>query len=233
MDAIFGSLYVTSNNTFFHIARALDELKRWMNSDDGDFRLIAISMQQKFDKCWGDIEKMNVLIYMGTILDPKMKFVGLKLAFARMYASPRGKELSQIVYHRATSLFEDYRKMYTPFTPHNDDSFCTPSHSTICDLKKDIENQMNAHRYPILAYLARDALAMPISTVASESAFSIGGRHLDPFRSSLTPKIGSVLGKVKKKVLKRKNGKKWSNMRKIDGFHFSSRVSRPSEQSGN
>ena len=31
----------------------------------------------------------------------------------------------------------------------------------------------NAHRYPILAQIARDVLAMPISTIASESAFSI------------------------------------------------------------
>uniref|UniRef100_A0A803NBK7 Transposase n=1 Tax=Chenopodium quinoa TaxID=63459 RepID=A0A803NBK7_CHEQI len=200
-----------------------------MNSDDGDFRLMAITMQQKFDKYWGDIKKMNVLIYMGIILDPKVKFVGLKLAFAHMYPSPKDEELSQIVYRRATSLFDDYRKMYTPFTPHSDDSFstssrCTSSQPTIFDLKKDIENQvrsldrryssseldrylndqigehklemdiltwwkMNAHRYPILAHLARDVLAMPISTVASESTFSAGGRHLDSLRSSLTPKV--------------------------------------------
>jgi hypothetical protein len=42
-------------------------------------------------------------------------------------------------------------------------------------------------RFPILARMARDVLAIPISTVASESAFSTCGRILDDFRSSLTP----------------------------------------------
>ncbi|CAN6374533.1 unnamed protein product [Urochloa humidicola] len=57
--------------------------------------------------------------------------------------------------------------------------------------KKDFEIlewwKDNTHRFPILSHMARDLLAIPISTVASESAFSTGGRVLDDFRSSLTP----------------------------------------------
>jgi hypothetical protein len=47
--------------------------------------------------------------------------------------------------------------------------------------------KVNSTRFPILGRLARDVLAIPISTVASESAFSTGGCILDDFRSSLTP----------------------------------------------
>ena len=45
----------------------------------------------------------------------------------------------------------------------------------------------NQCRYPILAAIARDILSIPVSTVASEAAFSVGGRVLDQFHSSLKP----------------------------------------------
>ena len=41
--------------------------------------------------------------------------------------------------------------------------------------------------------ICRDLLAIPTSTVASESAFSTRGRVLDSFRSSLTPRMAEAL----------------------------------------
>ena len=51
----------------------------------------------------------------------------------------------------------------------------------------------NANKYSILSLIARDILAIPISTVASESAFSTSGRILESFRSSLSPKMVETL----------------------------------------
>ena len=48
---------------------------------------------------------------------------------------------------------------------------------------------INRHRFSIVSRMARGILAIPLSTVALESAFNAGGRHLDPFRSFLTPKV--------------------------------------------
>ncbi|GJX89123.1 zinc finger BED domain-containing protein RICESLEEPER 2-like protein [Tanacetum coccineum] len=53
--------------------------------------------------------------------------------------------------------------------------------------------KQNEARFPVIAAMARDILAIPASTVASESAFSTGGRVLDAFRSSLTPTLVEAL----------------------------------------
>ncbi|PON76589.1 HAT, C-terminal dimerization domain containing protein [Parasponia andersonii] len=51
----------------------------------------------------------------------------------------------------------------------------------------------NSKKYKILAQIACDVLADPVSTMASESAFSTRGRILDPFRSSLSLKTMEAL----------------------------------------
>ncbi|KAK2384107.1 zinc finger BED domain-containing protein RICESLEEPER [Trifolium repens] len=52
--------------------------------------------------------------------------------------------------------------------------------------------KQNCARFPVLSRMARDVFATPVSTVASESAFSTGGRVLDTFRTSTT--FGGVAG---------------------------------------
>ncbi|KAI3836592.1 hypothetical protein MKW92_027395, partial [Papaver armeniacum] len=47
--------------------------------------------------------------------------------------------------------------------------------------------------YPIVALIARDILAIPASSVASESVFSTSGRVVDKFRSSMLPETIEAL----------------------------------------
>lgn len=53
--------------------------------------------------------------------------------------------------------------------------------------------KVNSSKYKVLSLLARDVLAMPVSTVAFELAFSTGGRVLDPFGSSFNPETVEML----------------------------------------
>ncbi|KAM0919854.1 hypothetical protein ACQ4PT_007997 [Festuca glaucescens] len=61
--------------------------------------------------------------------------------------------------------------------------------------KFDILSWWKTHQdvYPVLSMLARDVLTIQVSTVASESAFSAGGRVIDPFRSRLDPQVVEAL----------------------------------------
>ncbi|CAM8983761.1 unnamed protein product [Rhodiola kirilowii] len=51
----------------------------------------------------------------------------------------------------------------------------------------------NGDKYPSLAALTKDIMAIQVSTVASESSFSTSRRVIDPFRSSLSPKTVEAL----------------------------------------
>jgi hypothetical protein len=48
-------------------------------------------------------------------------------------------------------------------------------------------------QYSILSQIVRDVRAMQVSTVASESAFSVAGRVVDPYRSRLDPEMVEAL----------------------------------------
>ena len=62
-----------------------------------------------------------------------------------------------------------------------------------CDGRKDVNFEVlgwwkdNSSRFQLLSKVAEDMLAVSASTIASGSAFSTGGRIVDPFRSSLSP----------------------------------------------
>ncbi|KAH0996558.1 hypothetical protein GBA52_020422 [Prunus armeniaca] len=59
----------------------------------------------------------------------------------------------------------------------------------------DILNRwrVNASEYPVLAAVARDVLAIPVSTVALEYTFSTRGRTMNSVRSSLSPAMVETL----------------------------------------
>ncbi|KAJ1700859.1 hypothetical protein LUZ63_000638 [Rhynchospora breviuscula] len=88
------------------------------------------------------------------------------------------------------AALKDYikaNKNYEPQKSELDDYLGQGLDEAEVDVEFDILTwwKLKAPKYPILSQLTRDILAVPISTVASESAFSIGGRVLSPVRSSL------------------------------------------------
>ncbi|KAK3017306.1 hypothetical protein RJ639_006905 [Escallonia herrerae] len=64
-----------------------------------------------------------------------------------------------------------------------------------CESQFDVIGWWKANnlKYKILSKMAVNILSIPITTVASEAAFSTGGRVLDPYRASLSTKTVEAL----------------------------------------
>uniref|UniRef100_A0A803N3X8 GRF-type domain-containing protein n=1 Tax=Chenopodium quinoa TaxID=63459 RepID=A0A803N3X8_CHEQI len=226
---ISGSHYVTANKGLGEIASMYDMLNNWEQSEDLNFQAMAIAIKKKFDKYWGDVDKMNKFIYVALLLDPHSKMV-----IVDMHGPEKGTKLAKDVKEFAYSLFKEYRKLYATSNildcgdnmsmdidnskgvgsdyvrklKEREKRLKGTSGYAISELDRYLNDQLgpeeeeqdaltwwgkNGQRYVILNRMARYILAIPLLTVASESAFSTGGRTLDPFRSSLTPKMVQAL----------------------------------------
>ncbi|KAG8491002.1 hypothetical protein CXB51_014142 [Gossypium anomalum] len=172
-----------------------------------DFNVMAIKMKEKYDKYWGDIDKINLLIFVACVLDPRQK-ESLYELFDE-YKPSLHSTCSQSSVSTHVSLGEPQQKMKRQMqalykkceleicgedkTSKLDKYLAEANEEFVEDFDILLWWKVNSLRFPTLSEMARDVLAIPISTVALESAFSTGGRVLDQYRSSLTPKIVQAL----------------------------------------
>ncbi|XP_074266509.1 zinc finger BED domain-containing protein RICESLEEPER 2-like [Silene latifolia] len=94
---ISGSLYVTANSLFFDIVSIYDMISKLDSGSDKTFSDMASEMKTKCDKYWGNINKMNTLIYISAILDPRVKLVGIQIALSDMYGDVKGEFMTDKV----------------------------------------------------------------------------------------------------------------------------------------
>jgi hypothetical protein len=189
--------------------------------DSGDYILssMAEKMMSKYKKYWGDLDKVNVFLFVAIILNPRTKFGSLECWFNDILSVEQCNDMIIKVYDhfntgesvsqgghsgalpqgsfkvgetgkRTYKLMNRYSKLMT--------SNSDVQHKSELDrylmeeIEKPNENfdilnwwKVNSTKFPVLAQIARIVLAIPITTVTSELAFSTGGRVLDPFQSSL------------------------------------------------
>ncbi|OMO74048.1 putative Zinc finger, BED-type [Corchorus capsularis] len=232
---VSGTSYVTSSSLLDEVFKVFMALKDLEKHTSKELSSMAAKMKAKYDKYWGQIDKMNMTIYVAAILDPRKKLGFVDFCIKRMYNDAEYSDLLKTVQEATKELFEDYKKLLSPekgsssggndatmeeavtsvnplgegneesamdmFWKHEMESGKEENRSELdVYLKKkggdfDVLGwwKMNRSRFPILSYMTRDVLTVPVSTVASESAFSTGGRVLDVYRSCLNSKFVQAL----------------------------------------
>ncbi|XP_022894049.1 zinc finger BED domain-containing protein RICESLEEPER 2-like [Olea europaea var. sylvestris] len=215
------SLSVTSNIYFHEVCKIEQILKKMGEKRNYLLSSIANSMKIKFDKYWGKVDKMNKILIVAVVLDPRYKLEFVVHCIGILYDSVKVEATKNEVMKLLYALYNQQkgwqRSNNGPSGSGNggDESndgklkttkmdfsgkdevqrYLMESTEDASDENFDILNwwKINKSIFEILSEVARDVLVIPVSTVASESAFSTGGRILDPFRSSLTPKTVEAL----------------------------------------
>ncbi|XP_075096428.1 zinc finger BED domain-containing protein RICESLEEPER 2-like [Nicotiana tabacum] len=82
---VSNSLYVTSNHHFLEICKVVVYLIQLILNDDVLLGSMEKKMKEKFDKYLGDPEKMNNMIFISCVLDPRYKFDSVSFALAKMF----------------------------------------------------------------------------------------------------------------------------------------------------
>jgi hypothetical protein len=220
---ISGSSYVASNMYMLEVFDIGSQINKMCNSDDVFLKSMALKMRKKYDKYWGKIEHLNMLLMISTVLDPRYKLKYVNWSIDDNFKPPEAKELKELLETNLYQLFAEYSGVGQGFQSGSQLSLggmedrysynrflqSIGSSSAQTDLQKYLDESLesqfsddfdilrwwkeNSTRLPILAKMAKDLFVIPISTVPSESTFSLGGRVIDEHRSCLTPKMVEAL----------------------------------------
>ncbi|XP_019172463.1 PREDICTED: zinc finger BED domain-containing protein RICESLEEPER 2-like [Ipomoea nil] len=176
-------------------------LKAGLSDEDTLMSGMCKKMLEKFDKYWSEY---SVVLAFGDILDPRFKLKVLEKLYAKIETDPtKCKEKIELLKTKLHKLYDQYASVIGSSSSQLRSSNVThskvESQKVVTTLGKkmdilDVTDEVvtpveisELDRYPILSRMARDLLAIPITIVASESAFSIGARVLTKYRSSLLP----------------------------------------------
>ncbi|MQM15645.1 hypothetical protein Taro_048595 [Colocasia esculenta] len=204
-----GTKYPTANLYFNDVCLIHCTLKKWLKDSCPFIVSMAAHMLEKFNKYWSTL---SLILSFGCILDPRYKLKTIEFFFDKIYPITQdgGSESDRHI----DNIRVAFAKLYHAYVEEQmnismDIGFIEldlwlKESSTNQPNKIDLElyfelpvlTNYSANfdvlawwneeegKFPILAKIARDILSIPISTVASESAFSTGGRILDSYRSS-------------------------------------------------
>nr|GEW80923.1 hypothetical protein [Tanacetum cinerariifolium] len=144
------------------------------------------AMKEKFDKYWGEC---HLLMAIAVVLDPRMKMWYVTFFYKKIYPANEVLNNTKEVLNALDHMFKEYVDIHDELVREAasyKNRSCGGS-TRHWGMKFNALEWWNVHqfKYPVLSKMAKDVLAIPVSTVASEATFSAGGRVIDPYRSAL------------------------------------------------
>jgi hypothetical protein len=175
---------------------------------------LLVEIKGKFDRYWSDY---SIILSCAAVLDPRYKMDIVRFCYTKLYAPEDAERRIHEVRTTLQSLFEEYRASSVKQTSSDVAPSTSGMGDFLSDFRKYLltypqKSQLELYlegplrdfdedldvlefwsksymHYPELASMARDILDIPMSTVASKSAFSIAGKVLTADRASLKPKV--------------------------------------------
>jgi len=90
---ISGSLHSTCNLYFDVLCSVYSCLTEYSESSDPLLNTMANRMKGKYDKYWGDVEKINPLLFVASLFDPRYKMAGLEYWFRLSFGAEKAERI--------------------------------------------------------------------------------------------------------------------------------------------
>ncbi|XP_056174175.1 zinc finger BED domain-containing protein RICESLEEPER 1-like [Syzygium oleosum] len=80
-----GSSYITSNDYFEGIALLYKYSKDAVDASNPKLQVMGMKMKEKFDKYYGSLDKVNMLVSIAVVLDPRAKLSYVNFLYGQIY----------------------------------------------------------------------------------------------------------------------------------------------------
>uniref|UniRef100_A0A2N9H493 HAT C-terminal dimerisation domain-containing protein n=1 Tax=Fagus sylvatica TaxID=28930 RepID=A0A2N9H493_FAGSY len=187
-EVFSGTSYLTANFFFPKVCEIKIALNLWFTSKNDVIRSMGFRMLEKFDSYWNVIHGVMAV---ATILDLRYKIELLEYYFPIIYGDQADDEI-QRVRDICYEMLRDYNSGRMG-KEANRGTCKKKGGNTKLELDHYLKDDLmprtldfdilawwkaNGPKYPTLQRIARDILAILVSTVALESTFSTSGRHV-------------------------------------------------------